>query len=60
MIRKECFTKEWIETARCDAKSSAPSLLSTVSNKLNKLSGILPEAFHYWALISQLLATDKH
>ena len=45
---------------RYDAKSSVPSLLPTVSNKLNKLSGILPEAFHYWALISQLLATDKH
>ena len=36
--------------------SDNPDLLSTVSNKLNKLRGILPEAFFYWTLTSQLLA----
>lgn len=36
--------------------SGSPDLLPTVSNKLNKLRDILPEAFFYWTLTSQMLA----
>ena len=38
------------------SSSVSPDLVPTVSNKLNKLRGILPEAFFYWTLTSQLLA----
>lgn len=34
-------------------------LLPTVSNKLNKLRAIQPEAFYYWGLTSELLASNQ-
>ncbi len=40
---------------RYNPSSASPTLQPTISNRLNRLRGILPEAFHYWALTSQML-----
>ena len=40
---------------RYDKDRENPVLQPTFSNKLNKLRVILPEAYYYWALTSQML-----
>ena len=38
-----------------DLMESIPELRATVTNKINKLKNFQPEAFYYWAQISELL-----
>lgn len=38
-----------------DKDRESPVLQPMLSNKLNKLSAILPEAYYYWALTSQMM-----
>lgn len=70
MIQKDCFTSAWIDTVSKQLKYNDKNLIEkyhspqdavnlqiadTLTNKLNKLRGPLPEAFFYWAKTSELM-----